>query len=253
MIYVEHYLKVLEKYYLHNKLQISSSKTKIMMTKNPKNHQQGNNLRFTTSKGETITACNSMKILGFVKNNRDFMDSHLCMVGGRVTAILEELSPLLKHMSLKICKEVIYAKAASVLLYGAELYTGLTQWTTNKLTAILMRCNRAIFRKEWFKVSNRRICREINVDLPDQMCKKLTLKIFHKLIWSKSPPQLFNQLKFSNKHRDCSMIGLNCTPGKQSCKKTTMQTGIQLFNNLPLGLKIMLPKVFEKELTKMKI
>ena len=85
------------------------------------------------------------------------------------------------------------------------------------------------------------------------MCKKLTLKIIHKLVWSKSPPQLYNQLKFNNRHRDCSRIGLNLAPGKQSSKKTTMQIGLELFNSLPIGLKVMHPRVFKKEMSKTRI
>ena len=57
------------------------------------------------------------------------MDSHLCMIGGRVSSVLAELPPLLGLMPMKVRKEVVYSKAASLVLYGAELYTGMTNWT----------------------------------------------------------------------------------------------------------------------------
>ena len=83
---------------------------------------------------------------------------------------LIKLAPYLGHMSMKVRKDVVYAKAASILLYGAELYYGQTEATTTKVTGILMRCNRAIFRRDWYKVSNRRICNEIQVDQPMEIC-----------------------------------------------------------------------------------
>ena len=141
-----------------------------------------------------------MKILGVIKNNRDSLDSHLNMVGGRVSSILAELKPLLRYMNLETRKEVIYSKAASILLYGSELFTGLSEWSRNRFYVILMRCNKAIFRKDYFKISNRRICREIGVDLPEQMCRKATLRSFHKIIWHQTPPQIFNLIRFNTRH-----------------------------------------------------
>ena len=75
-------------------------------------------------------------------------------------------------MNLKTQRETIYAKAASLLLYGSELFTGQTEWTQRKITSILIKCNREIYRKNWFKVSNRKICRDILVDLPEEMLRK---------------------------------------------------------------------------------
>merc|ERR1711954_85288 len=104
--------------------------------------------------------------------------------------------PYTRHMDLKTRKEVIYSKVSSIALYGCELFTGQTEWTTNKFTTILMKCNREIFQKDWFKLSNRRICREINVDHPVEIIKKSTLKLMHNLIRIKSPNQLYEKLKF---------------------------------------------------------
>ena len=125
--YNESYLKVLEAYYSLNRLKINSGKTKILITKHPAKRQNNEPISFMSPDGETIIESNSIKILGFIRNNRDSMDSHINMVSGRVNSVLTELSPLLGHMSLKVQKEVVYSKAASFLLYGAEMYTNINQ------------------------------------------------------------------------------------------------------------------------------
>ena len=251
--YVESYHKVLEHFYAHNKLKLNGQKTKIMITKNKEKTQTTKLTEFKTSKGEKIIEVNSMKILGIVKNNRDSYDSHLSMVSGRVNAIINDLSPLLGHMNLKTRKEVIYSKAASIALYGAELYTGQTLWTENKASSIIMRCNRAIYRQDWFKVSNLRICKAISVDPPDQMFKKATLNMFHRLIWNKSPQQLYKKIKFNSNHRLCSKLSYIQPPSKETNRRTALFSGLTLYNQIPTGMKCVHPKKFKKMLTKMKI
>ena len=133
------------------------------------------------------------------------------------------------------------------------MYTNINQWTQRRLTATLMCCNRAIFCKEYFKVSNRRICLEIGVDQPDQMTKKMTLRSFHKMIWTKSPQQIYNLIQFNNRHRDCSKLGLKYIPSKQGNKPTAIQKALEIFNNIPTGLKVMHPKKLKIELSKIRI
>ena len=210
-------------------------------------------MRFKTTEGEEIIACNSMKILGIIKNNRDSIDSHLNMVGGRISGILAELKPLLKYMNLKTRKEIIYSKAASILLYGSELYSGMSEWSKNRFSVILMKCNKAIFRKDYFKVSNKKICKEIGVEMPDQMCRKATLKKFHKIIWNQSPPQIFNLIRFNTRHRDCSKLSLTYPISTQVSRQTAIESALTLYNSIPQGLKMMNPRRLKKALSKIKI
>ena len=125
------------------------------MTKTKENNQNRNRVSFLTSKDERIEEDWSIKILGFHKNGRDSYDTHLNSVKGRVIRALTDISHLLKHMDLKTRKEVVYAKAGAIALYGAELFTAQSKWTRKKHTAILMRCNSSIYMKDWFRESNR--------------------------------------------------------------------------------------------------
>ena len=86
--YVESYHTVLEQFYFHNKVKVSRPKTKIMITKNNDKTQTTRLMEFKTSKGDIIIECNSMRILGNIKNNRDLYDSHFNMVSRRVNAML---------------------------------------------------------------------------------------------------------------------------------------------------------------------
>ena len=150
-----------------------------------------------------------IKILGFHNNNHDTYDTHLNIVKGKVIQALMELDLYLCHINLKTRREAVYVKAISSALYGAELYSGQIEAVTTKITGILMRCNHSIFRKDWFKVSNSRICKEILVDHQLELCRKASLQFFHKLVWHKKPDQMYKMLKFSQRHRECSNISIN--------------------------------------------
>ena len=125
--YLKSYHEVLEEYYKANKLKLNSEKTKIIVTKAKNNTNDRSPVEFKTAEGETIREDNAIRILGFLKNNRDSYDSHLGQINGRVCKVLSEIRPYLKHMNLKTRRETIYAKAASLLLYGSELFTGQTE------------------------------------------------------------------------------------------------------------------------------
>ena len=79
---------------------------------------------------------------------------------------LTELEPILKHMNLSIWQEIVYSKAASIALYGQELFTGQSQLVQIRFTFIIMHCYRAIFCYHYFMVSNGWICEEIVDDPP---------------------------------------------------------------------------------------
>ena len=102
-----------------------------------------------------------------------------------------------------------------------------------------------IYQKDWFMVSNRWICKDIKVDQPDQMCRKSTLRSFHKILWFQTPYQIFNLIKFNSRHRDFSKLNLKLQPSKQTSKKTVLENALELFNNLPAGMKFMSPKKAE--------
>merc|ERR1711954_485179 len=211
--YLKYYHILLQDSYKANKLQMNRTKMTFICTRKPRNEQR--KLEIELKGNKPIKEVKAMKILGFWQNNKNSLNTQL----GKVLAIaannLDELRPLLKHLSMKNRREVINSKCTSVITYGLELYFGQTLWTRNRLTALIMRNNRAIYQKDYYKVSNRRICNEIGFDEPYILCKKAAYRFIHKTIRSQKPPQLYEMLKFNQNHRECSRIGINDAPSKK--------------------------------------
>ena len=201
--YLESVHNVLEIYYSENKLKMNDQKTKLLITIHAKTIGPREQVKFRTGTNNWIKEDNSIKILGIYKNNRDNYDTHLNVISSRVNNALYKVRPLLKNMNLKNRRQIIYSKIASTALYGFELIFGQTQWTDSKFMAILMRCNRAIYARDYYKVSNYRICKDISVDPPRDQCAKAALRFIHKVIRSGKPQQLYDKLKFNSRHRDC--------------------------------------------------
>ena len=193
-----------------------------------------------------------MKILGFMRNARNNFDSHLAMVNSIVSKKLNELKPYLNLMNLKNRREVVYSKVASIAQYGYELCAGANQNTLQKLNTVLMKCNKAIFNKSYMRVSNDKICRDIKVDPPLTMCRKATVKLIHKILVDRTPMQLYEKIRFNNKHRKCSKLHLNTNFRKEVNKQTLLHTSIKLYNELPPAIKYLPKSKFAREVKKLK-
>ena len=120
------------------------------------------------------------------------------------------------------------------------------------MNTILMKCNRAVYRKNTYKISNRKICADISVDPPDLMCRKAALKYIQRIITTQKPAQIYDEIKFNNKHRICSKIGLKHKFSKEVSKRTLIHTSVSMFNNLDASLKYLQPKKFKLQLKKLK-
>ena len=216
-LYLNDFHKMLETYYRINKLKMNETKTKTMLTKT---NAPNSRLKIHTTTGKTVTDHKAMKILGFVRNSRDNLGAHFAMLNSVVNKKLTELKPYLALMNLKNRRETVYSKVASIAQYGYELCAGANQCTQQKLTTVLMKCNKAIYNKCYMRVSNERLCRDIKVDPPIIMCKKAAVKLIHKIIVDKTPKQLFEKIKFNNKHRKCSKINLNINFRKEVSKSS---------------------------------
>ena len=155
-------------------------------------------------------------------------------------------------MKLKSRRELIYSKVASIITYGIELYSGASQSILQKVSTILMKCNKAIFMKDYFRVSNLKICKEISVDPPILMCDKAAARFMHRVISDKAPKQIYEKLKFNKNHRKCSNIGLKTGFSKETNKRTLINTSLNIYNGLKPALKYLQKSKFKCELKKLK-
>ena len=155
-------------------------------------------------------------------------------------------------MTLKTRRKIVYSKISPIVLYGIELFLGQSERIIEKVTALLMRCNRAIYLKDFFKVSNMPICKDISVDPPDVLIKKSGLKFIHKLIQNEAPAQLFSKIRINNRMRKCSKISLRDGIRKECNKRNLIYQSVQLYNNLSTDLKYLPIKKFKRQLQKVK-
>ena len=124
-IYIGNYHKLLEHYYTANKIKMNKTKTKFIITKsleskNPK-------VRIKVNKNECLGNDLPMKILGFWRNSKGSLDTHLGKVSATAAKALNDIKPYLKHLNTNKRKEVVYSKCASFLTYGLELLFGQNQ------------------------------------------------------------------------------------------------------------------------------
>ena len=70
---------------------------------------------------------------------------HLYKIKGIVCKKIEELKPYRRHMPMNLRKELIYSRAFFILAYDLQLYLWQSESVKDKLTAIYMRGNGAIY------------------------------------------------------------------------------------------------------------
>ena len=247
-LYTSDYLKIMEKFYYMNKLKLNAEKTKVMITK----AKETKKIKISAPNGEVLTPDKAIKILGYWKNSRDNYETHISKITGIVSKRLCEIKPYLSCMNLKTRRKIVYSKIASIILYGIELYLGQTDETLRKVTVLLMKCNKTIYSKDYMRVSNNKICREILVDPPEVLIRKASLKFIHKLINNEKPQQLFNKIRFNNKTRRCTKLSLNDGIRKESNKRTLIYQSIQLYNSIPSSMKYLSIRKFKTHLAKVK-
>ena len=136
-------------------------------------------------------------------------------------------------------------------MHGIKLYIEQNEKTLDKISSMLMKCNRAIFLSDFFLVSNSRICHQISVDLPSMIIKKSALRFIHKAIINKKPTQIFEKLSIDNPQRNCSKIALREGFSKDINKRTLIYKSDELYNKSKLSMKYLTIKKFKSELKKM--
>ena len=100
-------------------------------------------------------------------------------------------------------------------------------------------------------MSNSKICKKIQVELPCQLMRKATLNLFHKMNTSKYPQALMNLLK--KQRRKCMNIQLQRNFKSKRGRRSPMAKMIKMYNALPTNLKSLPVKPFKKRLKKLTI
>ena len=167
---------------------------------------------------------------------------------------LAEIKPLLKFMSLKNRRQVVYSKVLGAAMYGLEIYAGQTELIKDKFTAIIMHGNRAIYGKHIpVKTKNEFICRKIGMKTPRQLILQASVKFMQKIVNTQMPPEIYNQLVFPRRFRKNAKLHTKRIPSTKRGKRSTIYKSLNLFNSLHSSLKFIHPKLFKRLIEKRKI
>ena len=162
---------------------------------------------------------------------------------------MRQRAPPFKYMSKKDKQIVIQSKVKSLIKYGLPLMMSSTQAIRNKVTLLLMRANKFMYDGYKFKVKNSLICRQLNIDLPEEEMWKTALKFIHRLIFNKSPPQIMKLIKINKRASAKIYITRDYNP-KSS---TALDMNIQLFNAMPYKYKKSSPSKLKRKLKKIEL
>ena len=250
--YTEDYHKLLVSYYQANKLHINKEKTTFMLVSH--NELQGRRFELKVSSTESIKDDLAVKVLGWWVAPNGHMTYHLNKIRGQVCLNIAKLKPYLGYLSMKERRELIYAKALSIVKYGLELYFGQPQIVKNNLSALMMRGNRAIFGRPLPLDTNTEwICNQIGVKTPRQLIIEAALKTIHRVVNNQKPPHLFNQLEFPRLFRQVTSIKVADAPRTIRCRRSTLYKSVRQFNQLHPSLKYCHPKLFKEAIERRNI
>ena len=113
-----------------------------------------------------------------------------------------------------------------------------------------MKLNRLIFNQNTYKMSNKRICKNIQVELPDQLIKKNTLNMIHKLVVKRETDSIAKRIRIQRHTRTSSKISLNLNLKTKKAKRSILYKGIKMYNAIPANLKTLSVSLFKKRLKK---
>ena len=218
------------------------------------NQKQKKKIKLTLRNGDTIEDDKSIKILGWWTTPQNSMIEQVNKIRGITLKNLAEIRPHLRFMSLENRRQVVYAKVLGAAMYGLEIYAGQTELIKDKLTAIIMHANRAIYGQHIpVKTKNEYICRKIGMKTPRQLILQASVKFMHKIVNTQMPPEIFNQIIFPRRFRKNAKLHTKRVPNTKRGKRSTIYKSLNLFNALHSSLKFVHPKVFKKLIEKRKI
>ena len=160
---------------------------------------------------------------------------------------------MLKQMKIKTWREVILAKAGSVMNYGALLITGETESVISDYHTGMMRLFRAINGEFVFKEPCEQTCLKAGVKLPRQILTDTAIKYAHRVMFTHEPKPIFNSIYVPKHPRTCQEIFSSLNANTNRRKQNIILRLPKLYNKIPDKLKLLNPKAFNEKLRKYNI
>ena len=209
-------------------------------------------LEIKINDGEKKSDDKAIKILGWWVNQQMNLKTNLMKMKGIVNMKICQLKPYLQYMTMKQRKEIVYSKIGSTIMYGLPLYCGQNQQIRNDLSVLLMKINKTIFQGNTYKISNRKICKQIDVDLPDQLLKKATINLLHKMLTKKMTKSILKLLRTTRNNRRCTKLSLVNGFRTKRGERSVLYKAIKIYNSLPTFMKALSPNLMKERLTKIR-
>ena len=183
--------------YTENRLLVNDGKTQTLQVEKNTNEAYDMNrevISITDSRGKTVKAKSTMKILGVTMNSRCSMDTQLSKLKSRLGLEYSKIKPYMHFLSLEDRKTIINSKLRSIVDYALPLFMGENQQTVQRLESLYMTINRIIKGGLTFKVNSIKICNKIKVNLPLRHIRKVSAQYIHKHLKTKKCSALIDEL-----------------------------------------------------------
>ena len=248
-VYLEELYLLLEHMNHNKRLQINGGKTQVLTIENKR--EDDFKIRIKIDAATQVQESETIKILGFILNRRNTLDSHLNAVASKIGLALSKLKPALSFMSSDLRKRIVTAKVKPIATYGSQLVLGQSQNIIQRACALIMRANRAMFTNIDGLRSTSAICNKLKIDEPRQELVKACFSHIHKIIENKKPQQIVDKLKLPS--RSSGKVYLKGGIRSVRSSKSHINAAIELYNAIPADFRTLKHKKMKSKLKKVNI
>ena len=178
-------------------------------------------------------------------NCRRSMETNANKVIREVNLILHKLQVVKNHMNEKTRRIVATANILSKIQYGLPQYVKAKQKTKNNLQTCIMKIVRFVKNDQCARISNSKLCKSLNWDIPSQMILKKSMIFTHKMILTMKPKKLISLIRFPKLRRNPKFT-LKYNPKTEKFKRNMIYESLRIYNELPQDMKKMSMKQFKK-------
>ena len=133
----------------------------------------------------------------------------------------------------------------SKLYYMLPLMSSANATQIQKVHKLIMFAARTVLGSYCFKTSGKKILDSINWMSANQVIKWSIVKYIQKIIFTKSPANIYNYYK--QNRRRCSIIVPKIYPTTKFSRDVYLFKGLVTYNAFPNDLKQLNPKMFKKK------
>ena len=244
--FLTNYYNLIKSFYNINKLKINSDKTNLLLTHKPKLKEHFKNF-FFMAENDKIKPKKVIKILGtYIKNDLK-MDSEIGKLTGQLHNRISTIRTLTKFTDFKTRLKFLNANVIGKLNYALPLYMHASQHLIAKLHKVITTAARAAIGSYCYKKSVSYMLTKCHWLDINAMMQNASLNFLHKVLKFKEPKAIYTLFKNVENRRSVVAITLNYRPKKHILKIFFLYKGLNLYNEMPQGIKNLDQIKFKKQ------